>query len=171
MRAAFALGLLLGFISAPARAADPAELARAALAVLRDNCYRCHGQDGNREGGLGAVLDTTVLRAPKLRVAALHAVDPAGLVLRVDLRDLLWDNNLWNRLLAEYPYGVIEDTGAFRAVAAAAATRLPVVRADWFLATASRPPLYYDLLQLPTTAGELERQLRIDAALDIRQEP
>jgi dipeptidyl aminopeptidase/acylaminoacyl peptidase len=73
-------------------------------------------------------------------------------------------------VLAEYPYGVAEDAGAFRAVAAAAATRLPVVRADWFLATASRPPLYYNLLQLPTTAGELERQLRIDAAADIRQE-
>src|SRR5436309_7876585 len=68
MRAASALGLLLSFAVTPAHAADPAELARAALAVLRDNCYRCHGQDGNREGGLGAVLDTTVLRERKLIV-------------------------------------------------------------------------------------------------------
>jgi WD40 repeat protein len=104
------------------------------------------------------------------RLATLHTADPSGLLLRVDLRDLLWDAGLWNRVVAEYPYGILADTGAFRAVAAAALTRLPVVRADWFLATASRPPLYHDLLQLPTTAGELERQLRLDAAVDIQQE-
>ena len=46
---------------------------------------------------------------------------------------------------------------------------VPVESASPF-ATASRPPLYHDLLQLPTTAGELERQLRLDAAIDIQQE-
>jgi WD40 repeat protein len=104
------------------------------------------------------------------RIATLQVADQAGLLLRVDLRDLLWDAGLWNRVVAEYPYGILAETGAFRAVAAASLTRLPVVRADWFLATASRPPLYHDLLQLPTTAGELERQLRLDAAVDIQQE-
>ncbi|HEY1378946.1 MAG TPA: c-type cytochrome domain-containing protein, partial [Gemmataceae bacterium] len=285
MRSTLLAGLAV-LLAGPAPAAD---LARDALAVLRANCHRCHGQDGSREGGFGAVLDIAALRerglvvpgdaerskllrrvvkgqmppadeaprpspadvaalkawidagapappvadapswpipdnarlwslvladlerldrrarrfqryftlAPLARaglpesalqsyrvglakllnslswhpqIAALHRVDPAGLVLRVDLRDLVWDNALWTRLLADYPYGVVEDGGAFRAVAANAATRLPVVRADWFLATASRPPLYYDLLQLPTTAGELERQLRVDTAADIRQE-
>jgi mono/diheme cytochrome c family protein len=283
MRTALTLGLLFAAGTAPA--ADPSA---DALGVLRANCYRCHGQDGSREGGFGTVLDLAALRERKLvvpgdagrsklfrrvangrmppadesprpsaadvatlktwieagaqgpaitsrlpdvpdnarvysliladlerldrrarrfqryftiaplaraganeaviqsyrvglakllnslswhpLVAELHRVDPAGLVLRVDLRDLLWDNTLWTRLAAEYPYGVAEDSGAFRAAATNAATRLPVVRADWFLATASRPPLYYDLLQLPTTTGELERQLRIDAAGDIRQE-
>src|SRR5262249_3147932 len=93
-----------------------------------------------------------------------------GLVLRIDLRDFAWDANLWNRVLADYPYGVFHDTAAARAVSVATATRMPVVRADWFIATASRPPLYHDLLQLPTSAGELERQLRIDVLADIQQE-
>jgi hypothetical protein len=35
-------------------------------------------------------------------------------------------------------------------------TRLPVVRGDWFVATASRPPLYDRLLKLPATLTELE---------------
>ena len=36
-------------------------------------------------------------------------------------------------------------------------TKVPVVRADWFVATASRAPLYYDVLQLPASLTELEK--------------
>lgn len=104
------------------------------------------------------------------RVSVPTPVDPAGVVLRIDLRDYLWDANLWNRVLADYPYGVLPDTAIARAVMVGTATRMPVVRLDWFVATASRAPLYYDLLQLPTGLAELERQLRVDAAVDIQQE-
>ena len=100
--------------------------------------------------------------APAHHAAA--AIDPDGLVLRIDLRDYQWDAILWNRLLAEYPYGVLPDTAAARAVLVATATRVPCVRADWFLANASRAPLYYDLLQIPSNLSELERQLRVDVA-------
>lgn len=99
-----------------------------------------------------------------------HPADERQLVLRIDLRDFFWDATLWNRLLAEYPYAVQVENVAARIVAVQTASRLPVVRADWFLATASRAPLYYDLLQLPATAQELERQLRIDTLLNIQQE-
>jgi WD40 repeat protein/mono/diheme cytochrome c family protein len=104
------------------------------------------------------------------RLSLPVAVDPARTLLRIDLRDFQWDANLWNRILAEYPYGVLQDTATARAVSVATASRLPVVRADWFVATASRPPLYQDLLQLPTNSAELERQLRVDVLLDIQQE-
>jgi WD40 repeat protein len=97
-------------------------------------------------------------------------IDPNGLVLRIDLRDYLLDANLWNRLLVEYPYGILHDTAVARAVLVATATRVPMVRADWFIATASRAPLYYDLLQIPGNLGDLERQLRVDVAGDIQQE-
>jgi WD40 repeat protein len=104
------------------------------------------------------------------RITLPVAVDPARTLLRIDLRDFQWDANLWNRILAEYPYGVLQETATARAVSVATASRLPVVRADWFVATASRPPLYQDLLQLPTNSAELERQLRVDVLLDIQQE-
>jgi mono/diheme cytochrome c family protein len=104
------------------------------------------------------------------RVAIPRGVDPSGVVVRIDLRDYLWDANLWNRLVAEYPYGILPDTAVARAVVVATATRLPCVRLDWFVANASRPPLYYDLLQIPINLSELERQLRVDVALDIQQE-
>src|SRR5436190_6211770 len=67
MRIAFALGLFLS-LTTPAPAADPTDLARNALSVLKANCYRCHGQDANGEGGFGGVLDPTVLRERKLIV-------------------------------------------------------------------------------------------------------
>src|SRR6516162_4308027 len=47
---------------------------------------------------------------------------------------------------------------------------MPCVRLDWFVATASRAPLYYDLLQVPSNAAELERQLRVDVNADVQQE-
>lgn len=104
------------------------------------------------------------------RITAPVPVDPHGLLLRIDLRDYLLDATSWNRLLADYPYGILHDTGVGRAVLVATGTRMPVVRADWFVATASRAPLYYDLLQMPTNLGELERQLRVDAALNLQQD-
>ena len=33
---------------------------------------------------------------------------------------------------------------------------VPFVHVDWFLATASLPPLYHDILDLPATDRELE---------------
>jgi len=104
------------------------------------------------------------------RITIPKAVDPDGLILRIDLRDYQWDANLWNRLLAEYPYGVLNDAAVARTVVVGTATRVPCVRADWFLANASRAPLYYDLLQIPSNLSELERQLHVDVAVDVQQE-
>jgi mono/diheme cytochrome c family protein len=97
-------------------------------------------------------------------------VDPAKTVLRIDLRWYQWDAAIWNRILTEYPYGILDDTTAARAVMVHTASKLPVIRADWFVGTASRAPLYYDVLQLPVTLTELERQLRVDAVANIQQE-
>jgi WD40 repeat protein/mono/diheme cytochrome c family protein len=104
------------------------------------------------------------------RITLPKPIDADGLVLRIDVRDYQWDSTLWNRLVSEYPYGVLVDTAVSRAVIVQTASRQPCVRLDWFIATASRAPLYYDLLQLPTNLSELERQLRVDVALDIQQE-
>jgi WD40 repeat protein/mono/diheme cytochrome c family protein len=104
------------------------------------------------------------------RITLPRPVDAGGLLLAIDLRDFQWDANLWNRLLAAYPYGAVHDTAAARAVLVATASRMPCVRLDWFVASACRPPLYYDLLQIPANAAELERQLRVDVTLNIQQE-
>src|SRR4029079_19547437 len=97
-------------------------------------------------------------------------IDPLRTVFRIDLRWYVWDATIWNRILQEYPYGILDDSVSARAASVGDVARQPLVRADWFVATASRAPLYYDVLQLPASLTELEKLLRVDAAEDIRQE-
>ena len=49
-------------------------------------------------------------------------------------------------------------------------TEVPALRADWFVANASRPPLYHDLLQLPTSDRALERLLQVDVVADMQDD-
>ena len=51
------------------------------------------------------------------------------------------------------------------------ARQKPFVRADWFIATASLPPLYYDILDLPKMDRELEAQLGVNVAANIKNAP
>jgi mono/diheme cytochrome c family protein len=85
---------------------------------------------------------------------------------RIDLRDYKWAASSWERLLRDYPYKDPPD----KALAKATDTEVPVVRADWFVATASQPPLYYDLQQMPLTDRGLERLLQVDVAQDLADE-
>ena len=48
---------------------------------------------------------------------------------------------------------------------------IPSVHIDWFLATASTPPLYHELLSLPLTDGELEQQLDVDVVGNLTNAP
>ena len=53
----FAGLLLLAPLTAGAAEPANADLARKAQAILKANCYRCHGQEGAVEGGMNYVLD------------------------------------------------------------------------------------------------------------------
>ncbi len=88
------------------------------------------------------------------------AVDKARAVFRIDLRGYLWTAATWRRILAAYPYGLI--TPESERVARMSGEILPYIRADWFVAAASVPPLYHEVLGLPQTITELERRLGID---------
>ena len=86
----------------------------------------------------------------------LVAIDRERTLFRIDLSELGWSATQWDAIRAQYPYGV-------------ARGRIPeALRADWFVATASRGPLYHQLLGLPDTEAELARRLGIDLAQDLR---
>ena len=104
------------------------------------------------------------------RVTRPQAVDPACTIYRVDLRDYKWASRAWERLAAASPYSAPESGPLAKAVAGLAACERPVLRGDWFLATASRPPFYHDFLQLPITDRALERQLGVDVAADLQED-
>lgn len=107
-------------------------------------------------------------------------IDVHETVLRIDLVDIGWDkDNLWHRLLTEYPYGMSYQFASDQQLAAdatfvceATGSPIPIVRADWFIAKAGIPPLYHDLLRLPdgdNAAAELEKLLSVDVVRDFNE--
>lgn len=97
-------------------------------------------------------------------------IDREKTILRIDIRDYQWNDRVWKRILADYPYGIILDDPIARQLLDIAGGQLSYLRGDWFLATVSRPPLYHEVLQLPDNERKLEEQLHIDIAENIKQE-
>lgn len=98
-------------------------------------------------------------------------VDEHGILFRVFLPELDWDIDTWHLLESHYPYGMSSETDAqLKQLQHLAGTDVPVIRADWFAATAPVSPLYYDILRLPDTVAGLERMLGLDIARNIRNE-
>ena len=106
-------------------------------------------------------------------------IDTQGTIFYIDLRDYEWDTrDAWTQIETAYPY-VIEFDATTRPVLHRKFTALreemdcevPFVHVDWFLAVASLPPLYHDILLLPETEQELERELGIDVAGNLRRAP
>ena len=106
-------------------------------------------------------------------------IDTQGTIFYIDLRHYEWDvNDAWTQIEGAYPYHISYDAPTQTALKVQL-TRLqmemkcdiPSVHVDWFLATASLPPLYHDLLDLPLTDRELETRLEVDVARNITNAP
>ena len=107
------------------------------------------------------------------------SIDDQETIFYIDLRDYEWDiRDAWTQIEDTYPYA-IEFDATTQANLLAKLTSLreqmdcevPFVHVDWFLANASLPPLYHDLLDLPDTDRELENSLGIDVARNIQSAP
>ncbi|MEL7499883.1 MAG: c-type cytochrome domain-containing protein [Planctomycetota bacterium] len=100
-----------------------------------------------------------------------------GTVFFIDLRDLGWSGGReWLQIVDHDPYGLsfhhVPDSDTKQLAAELeqlSGAQSPVVRADWFIFAASRPPLYHDLLQLPTRIEDLERLVGVDTLENIKQ--
>lgn len=101
-------------------------------------------------------------------VVKLETVDSEGSILRFNLLDLGWKAADWDNVIAAYPYNAAPDNEFSRTLASGAGTPIPYVRADWFVFTASQPPLYDVLLRLPNTFQQLAREQGIDVEGNIR---
>ncbi len=106
-------------------------------------------------------------------------IDTRGTIFYIDLRHYEWDvNDGWAKIEAEYPYHISFDAPTQTALKAQL-TRLqgemnadiPSVHVDWFVAQASLPPLYHDLLSLPLTDRELETRLEVDVFRNLQNAP
>lgn len=114
---------------------------------------------------------------------AVSVVDgQTGSVFAVDIRSLGWHRealkaeddfitarsslNTYDLLLLEYPYGIsYEDSQTYDRLItefmqpAEMVRQIPFLRTDWFCSVATQPALYHDMMKMPHTVGELERQI------------
>ena len=104
-------------------------------------------------------------------------IDPEKTIFYIDLRDYEWEigTNRWTFIEAQYPYSVEFDAPTQTSLRETLTMlrqemdcEVPFIHTDWFLATASLPPLYHDLLGLPETDGELETWLGVNVAENLR---
>lgn len=106
-------------------------------------------------------------------------IDIAETIFYIDLRHYEWDRNkAWTQLEQMYPYNIAfnEETRAgllekLTNLQAEMKCGVPFMHIDWFLGTASLPPLYHDILDLPETDSELERDLDVNVARNIESAP
>ena len=106
-------------------------------------------------------------------------IDPQGTIFYIDLRHYEWDrNDGWTKIEAEYPYHISFDaptqTGLkdqLTRLQGEMNADIPSVHVDWFVAQASLPPLYHDLLSLPLTDRELETRLEVDVIRNLQNAP
>lgn len=92
------------------------------------------------------------------------------LLVRVDIRDLKWDSDKWDKLVGEYPFGYDPDGDTvLKSLAAGTDTDLPIMRIDWFMSNAPRPEMYHALLELPENISELEEDIGVDVNDNIKR--
>ena len=106
-------------------------------------------------------------------------IDSQGTIFYIDLRHYEWDvNDGWGQIETEYPYHISFDAPTQTALKAQLGrlqgemkADIPSVHVDWFVAQASLPPLYHDLLSLPLTDRELETRLEVDVLRNLQNAP
>ncbi len=93
----------------------------------------------------------------------VHPVPVVDGLVRVDLEDLGWSRDDWEQtLVGAYPFGLEDGTLSLLGGGAQ-----PVLRADWFLANATRPPLYHALARTPANEAGLESVLDVNVKDDV----
>ncbi len=107
-------------------------------------------------------------------------IDEAQTIFYIDLRRYEWNTttDVWTQIEQVYPYNIAFDpetqAGLLEKLThlqTETGSTVPFVHVDWFLATASLPPLYHDILGLPQTDRVLEAQLEVNVASNIRNAP
>ena len=116
----------------------------------------------------------------KFEITNPTPIDAEETIFHIDLRHYEWNirTDVWSLIEQAYPYNIEFDpetqTGLIEKLTqlqTETGSTVPFVHVDWFLATASLPPLYHDILDLPQKDGILEAQLEVNVASNIRNAP
>ena len=116
----------------------------------------------------------------KFEITNPTPIDDAQTIFHIDLRRYQWNTrtDVWALLEQAYPYNIAFDPETqagllekLTQLQTETGSTVPFVHVDWFLATASLPPLYHNILDLPQTDSILEAELGVDVANNIRNAP
>ena len=116
----------------------------------------------------------------KFEITNPTPVDAAQTIFYIDLRRYEWNTgaDVWALIEQAYPYNIEFDSATqpgllekLTQLRTETGSTVPFVQVDWFLATASLPPLYHDILDLPLTDRVLEAQLDVNVTGNIRNAP
>jgi mono/diheme cytochrome c family protein len=124
----------------------------------------------------GAVLGMALNSlSSRQQLVKLVPIDAQKTIFRFNLNDVGWSQRDWDNLASFYPYCLRSNQVAHRNLYNRLNTEAPVVRGDWFLATALKPPLYNDLLNISDNLDQIADDLGVDINRDInhpgRQRP
>ncbi len=115
-----------------------------------------------------------------LEVVKPLPIDVEQTVFYIDIRKYEWDvrNDAWTQIEQVYPYQMAFDAPTqthlrdkLTNLQQEMNCEVPFVHVDWFLANASLPPLYHDILALPETDRELEVELRVFVIANLQNAP
>jgi hypothetical protein len=105
-----------------------------------------------------------------------RAVDEAGSLLRIDLRDYGWTHPVevggvshadgWEAVVATNPFAIELGGEQASLLASETHTRVPWLSNGAFVSAAASTDLYYALLDMPATLGEIRQSVGLPAALD-----
>ena len=101
------------------------------------------------------------------QLVKLQAVDQGRTIFRFNLTDLGWTAQDWDNLVTFYPYCIQSNQFNHSILYDRLKTQAPYVRADWLMATATKSPIYEQLLRIPATLDELADDLNVDVAGNI----
>jgi mono/diheme cytochrome c family protein len=94
------------------------------------------------------------------------AIDKDNSIFRLRLSDFGWNKQLWDRVTSFYPYCLRSTNRRHTDLYNTLETEAPYIRGDWFVDTASQPPLYYEMLDLRANLDDIAKQ---DLDVDINQ--
>ncbi len=107
-------------------------------------------------------------------------IDAEETIFYIDIRDYEWEigTNRWAQIEQMYRYSIEFNAPTQTDLREKLTTlrqemncEVPFIHVDWFLANASLPPLYHDILNLPDTDRELEARLEVNVVENIRNAP
>jgi len=118
------------------------------------------------EAGLNKLINTFSKSTSLTRVQSIHR---SGTIFRVNLSDYDITPNKWRSVDSFYPYHhVTHERSEHAFLQEQLETTLPILRIDWFLSAAGRPPIYYDMIGTPETLAGLQASLAVNFVQNIR---